>query len=111
MSLPLMWALVALVFLGLPALTMGLARLFGARQWWMLLVAALLGGAIPGGFVASSAAAMSTAAHPTAALLRGIAIGGVLGLASGVLVLACAWAWQRVATGRAARRKTAAADR
>ena len=41
MSLWWMWAAVILVFTGLPALTMGLARLFGARDTWMLLLAAI----------------------------------------------------------------------
>ncbi len=81
------WLSVVLI-LSVPAIVlMGLAFLLGVRQWWGLLLPAIIGSMLGGMFIASAATAMASAVDPQEALLRGALIGSGIGIVVGGLIL------------------------
>lgn len=81
------WLSIILIFSVPPIVLMGLAFLVGIRQWWGLMLAAILGGMFAGMFIFSAAAAMASAVDPNEALLRGALVGSGAGIVIGGLIL------------------------
>ena len=81
--------LLSVLILSVPAIVlMGLAfLLLGVRQWWGLMLAAIIGSMLAGMFIASAGSAMATAVDPDEALLRGALIGSGAGIVVGGLIL------------------------
>lgn len=67
---------------------MALAWRFGLRRAGQQILVAVVAGAMPGVFLAVASGAMATAVNPLEALARGLLIGGLLGLGSGLLGVA-----------------------
>ncbi len=80
------------------AIVMGIVRLLGVTNRWLLLLGAMIGGALGGAFIVSAASAMATAVNSNEAALRGGAIGLGTGLVVGILIL---WAASIIAQWRA----------
>ncbi|MCB1875407.1 MAG: hypothetical protein KDH88_05475 [Chromatiales bacterium] len=75
-------------FLILPLAAMAVAWRFGFRGAGQQILVAVVAGAVPGAFLAMAATAMASAVSPEQALLRGLLVGSLLGLGSGLLGVA-----------------------
>jgi hypothetical protein len=90
--------LLGFVILAVPAaIVMGIVRLLGVTNQWLLLLGAMIGGGLAGAFIGSAASAMATAVNSQVAALRAGGIGLGAGLVVGGLIL---WAASIIAQWR-----------
>lgn len=74
------WVIIFLVLSIVCATSMGIAWWLKLRSLPLLVMAAALGAGAVGAFLAQAGTAMASAVHPRDALIRGAAMGIVLGL-------------------------------